>query len=107
LSEFLDDVIANSPSLRNNVYREYLKMKPGFSGKVMLRITIAASGEVTDISIRSSTTDYPEFDKAVKDAVATWKWKPVKKWRLKVLYSENNSVYIQSIPFWFEEKMLK
>jgi TonB family protein len=106
VSEFIDVVNDSMPSLKN-VYREYFKIKPGFSGKVTLKFAIAASGEITDISIKSSTTNYPEFNEAIKNAVATWKWKPVKKWRLKVLHPGNNGDYKNVVSFRFKEEMLK
>lgn len=58
----------------NNIRNRYLEQKY-FSGVVVLKFTIAPSGNIINISIISSTTDYPEFDNAVKDIVATWKWK--------------------------------
>jgi TonB family protein len=67
-------VNARMPGLRN-VYNKYLKLKPGFSGKVTLKFTLTSSGDIVDISIVSSTTDYAEFDNAVKNMVATYKWK--------------------------------
>jgi len=60
------------------IYNSYLKQKPGFSGRVILKFTITPSGNITAISIVSSTTDYPEFDKAIKNTVVAWKWKAVK-----------------------------
>jgi TonB family protein len=77
-AEVLAVVDARMPSLRN-IYKEYLKLKPGFSGKVTLKFTIAPSGEVISIVILSSTTGYAEFDNAVKNMVATWKWKAIER----------------------------
>jgi TonB family protein len=65
------------PSLKK-IYNQYLKQKPGFSGKVTIKFTIAASGKIIDINIVSSTTGNVKFDKAIKDSVATWKWKAIK-----------------------------
>lgn len=75
--EIMQVVNANMPSLKV-LYNKYLKQKPGFSGKVVLKFTIAPSGKIIKIDIKSSTTGYKEFDKAIKDSVATWKWKAVK-----------------------------
>jgi TonB family protein len=61
-----------------SIYNKYLKNKPGFSGKVTLKFTIAPSGDITSISVASSTTGYPEFDNAIKDQVSKWKWKAIK-----------------------------
>jgi len=55
----------------------HLKLKPSFSGKVTLKFTIAPSGDIVSISIVSSTTGYAEFDNAIKNMVATWKWKSI------------------------------
>jgi hypothetical protein len=104
VGEFIDVVYGNSSSL-TNVYREYFKTKSGFGGKVTFFVTIAANGEVTDISIESSTTNYPEFDNAIKNSVAAWKWKAVKNWRLKLV--EHNGDYTGMASFWFKEEMLK
>jgi TonB family protein len=60
------------------IYDNHLKKKPGFSGKVTLKFTIAPSGDIISINIVSSTTDYPEFDEAIKNTVCKWKWKAIK-----------------------------
>jgi hypothetical protein len=62
-----------------DVYNKHFELKSGFNGKVTLRLIIAHRGDITDISIVSSTTDYTEFNDAIKDVVAHWKWDPIKK----------------------------
>jgi len=74
------------------IYNNYLKKKTGFSGKIMLEFTIAPNGDIISISIMSSTTNYPEFDEAIKNTVDKWKWKPIKG---------DNTTHI--IPFNFAE----
>ncbi|MCL2283872.1 MAG: TonB family protein, partial [Fibromonadales bacterium] len=76
-AEIMAVVNARMPGLRN-IYNKYLKLKPGFSGKVTLKFTIAPGGDIVSIAIVSSTTGYSEFDNAVKNMVATWKWKQIK-----------------------------
>ncbi|MDR1830987.1 MAG: TonB family protein [Candidatus Fibromonas sp.] len=76
-AEIMAVVNARMPGLRN-IYNKYLKLKPGFSGKVTLKFTIAPGGDIIDISIVSSTTSYAGFDNAVKNMVGTWKWKAIK-----------------------------
>jgi TonB family protein len=76
-AEVIAVVNARMPGLRN-IYNKYLKLKSGFSGKVTLKFTIAPGGDIISIAIVSSTTDYPEFDNAVKNMVGTWKWKAIK-----------------------------
>ena len=75
-AEIIAVVNARMPGLRN-IYNKYLKLKPGFSGKVTLKFTIAPGGDIVSISIVSSTTGYGDFDNAVKNMVATWKWKKI------------------------------
>jgi len=76
-AEIMQVISARVPSLKN-IYNKYLKLKPDFSGKVILKFTIAPNGKISSISIVSSTTGYAEFDDAIKDMVATWKWKVIK-----------------------------
>ncbi|SHK87314.1 TonB family C-terminal domain-containing protein [Fibrobacter sp. UWEL] len=57
-----------------------------------LNITIAPDGDVSKISVASSTTGYSEFDGEIKSAVSRWKFSKVK--------SGNTTV---TIPFDFSE----
>ena len=79
------------PGLRH-IYNKFLKRKPGFQGKVALKFTIAPGGEISSISVDSSTTGYGEFDAAIKEAVSRWPFDEVK--------SGNTTV---TIPFAFSE----
>jgi len=76
-AEIMAVVNARMPGIRN-IYNKYLKLKPELNGKVILKFTIAPSGDIVEINIVSSTTDYGEFDNAIKNMVATWKWKAIK-----------------------------
>jgi len=61
------------------IYREYLKHKLlNGDGEVELIFAIAPSGEIIKIDILSSTTGNADFDNAIKNKVATWKWKAIK-----------------------------
>jgi len=57
-----------------NVYVDFHKLKPDFSGKIILKYTVAESGEITKVDIMASTTEYPKFDEAAKNEFADWKW---------------------------------
>jgi TonB family protein len=94
-NEIMDTMNVHMPDLKS-IYRNYFKEKPGFGGKVILKFSIAPEGNIDSIKIVSTTTDYPEFDKAVKEMVATWKWEPK-------CYSTNTT---PTIPFNFTEEML-
>jgi TonB family protein len=72
-----------------NVYNKHLRLKPGFSSEVTIKFTIAPSGETTDISIVSSTAEYPEFYNDIKDAIAAWRWEPMESGNTTVIAQFN------------------
>ena len=86
-------VVNQNANELKTTYNKYLKNKPGFAGKVILKFTITPSGDVTTINIISSTTDYPEFDNTIKDQVSKWKWQPI----------TDGGNTTPTIPFNFEE----
>jgi len=90
-SEIMRVVRARTPGLRH-VYNKFLKQKPGFAGKVTLTFTISPGGQIIKINIRSSTTGYGEFDRAIMGKVRRWSFKKIK--------SGNTTV---TIPFTFSE----
>lgn len=90
-ADIMKVVRQRTPGLRH-IYNEYLKKKPGFEGKVVLKFTIAPRGEIISISIASSTTGYGTFDAAIKNAVGNWTFGKVK---------EGNTTV--TIPFTFSE----
>ena len=90
-TDIMKVVRQRTPGLRH-IYNKHLKKKPGFQGKVTLKFTIAPGGEVINISLVSSTTDYSEFDNEIKTAVGRWTFSKVK--------SGNTTV---TIPFTFTE----
>jgi len=91
VADIMKVVHQRTPGLRH-IYNKFLKKKPGFQGKVTLKFTIAPGGEVVSISIASSTTDYGEFDREIKNAVSRWSFSKVK--------TGNTTV---TIPFTFSE----
>ena len=58
----------------SHLYNKYLKKKPGFQGKVVLKLEVNANGQVAYISKTSSTVDYPEFEDEITEAVSRWKF---------------------------------
>lgn len=90
-AEIMAVVRSRTPGLRH-IYNKHLKLRPGFSGKVTLKFTIAPGGDVISISVASSSTGYDEFDSEIKDAVSRWRWKAIKSGNVTV-----------SIPFTFSE----
>jgi hypothetical protein len=76
--EIMQIVNAHKQDLRD-IYNKYFELESGFDGKITLKFAIAHRGDITDISIVSSTTGYASFDNAVKWMVADWKWDSIKK----------------------------
>ncbi|WP_290739640.1 AgmX/PglI C-terminal domain-containing protein, partial [Fibrobacter sp. UBA3718] len=66
--DVLEIMHQREPGLRH-VYNKFLKKKPGFEGRVVLRLQIASSGEVVRTAVAYSSTGYEEFDNAVSDYV--------------------------------------
>ena len=66
--DVLEIMHQREPGLRH-VYNKFLKKKPGFEGRVVLRLEIAPSGEVVRTAVAYSSTGYEEFDNAVSDYV--------------------------------------
>ena len=90
-ADILKVVRQRTPGLRH-IYNKYLKMKPGFQGKVILKFAIASSGEITKIVIESSTTDFSDFDNEIKGAVNRWTFSKISSGKTVV-----------TIPFTFTE----
>jgi TonB family protein len=67
----------HTPGLRHT-FEKYLKMQPGFRGKVTMRLTIAPSGNVIEAAIVSSTTGNDAFDQEIREKVKTWRFEPIK-----------------------------
>ena len=58
-------------------YNKYLKLFPGLRGKIVLEVTIAATGEVTSCRIVSSTVDNREFENELISIVRSFRFKPI------------------------------
>lgn len=73
LKNVMNVIRQRTPGLRH-IYNKFLNKKPGFSGKVTVKFTVAPNGEVTRISIASSNTKYKDFENEIKSAVSRWKF---------------------------------
>jgi len=72
-----------SPGLEH-IYNKFLKKKPRFKGRVVLRFEIAPSGEVARPTVAYSSTGYEEFDNAIRDAVGQMTFGTVESGSAKV-----------------------
>ena len=55
-------------------YYKHLRKNPGIKGKITLKFTIAPKGEISDISIVSSTTQNRNFDAEILEKVSHWRF---------------------------------
>ena len=83
-SDIMKIVRRRAPGLRH-VYNNYLKKNPGFQGKITLKFTIAPKGEITDVSIVSSTTQNSKFDAEIQQLVGSWGFRRVKSGNTTVI----------------------
>jgi TonB family protein len=75
--DILQVVNERMPELKKT-YSSYLKQYAGWTGgKLVLKFTIAPSGDIISISIVSSTTGNSSFDDDIKEQVSKWKWEAV------------------------------
>ena len=81
--DVLEIMHQRTPGLRH-VYNKFLKKKPGFEGRVVLRLEIAPSGEVLHTAVAYSSTGYKEFDNAVMDYVGQMTFGEVESGNAKV-----------------------
>ena len=81
--DVLETMHQRKPGLRH-VYNKFLKKKPGFEGRVVLRLEIAPSGEVVRTAVAYSSTGYKEFDNAVRDYVGQMTFGEVESGNAKV-----------------------
>ncbi len=79
-----------NPGLRH-IYNKYLRKKPGFAGNLFLTLTITDDGSVAKTTIKSSTTEFKEFDEKIALAVNRWE------------FDKSNGKTTLTIPFVFME----
>ncbi|MCQ2050006.1 MAG: TonB family protein, partial [Candidatus Saccharibacteria bacterium] len=88
----IDSVVGIRVRGLEHLYRKYLKKKPDFVGKIVLKLTVDSAGAVKSAKVESSTTDFPEFDSEIVKAVGRWKFKT------------SGGTSTVTIPFTFVEK---
>jgi TonB family protein len=61
----------------NMTYQKYLKRDPALGGKITVRFTIAASGEVVSVDILENTTGSAEFEEEIARKVRMWQFEAI------------------------------
>jgi TonB family protein len=82
-SDVMKVVRQRTPGLRH-IYNQRLKSNSGFQGVITLKITIAPSGEILDVSIFSSTTKDYDFDAEIQEKVSCWTFGKIKSGKTTV-----------------------
>lgn len=72
-SDIMKVVEQRKPALRN-IYNKYRKKNPEFEGRIVVKFTIDANGDVVKFSILSSTTNNAKFDGEIKKVISGWKF---------------------------------
>lgn len=79
-----------TPGLRH-LYNKFLKKKLGFEGTIVMTLSIVPDGSVSKVSVKSSTTEFKDFDEEIKTAVSRWK------------FEKSDGITSVTIPFEFSE----
>ena len=72
-SDIVKIIRQRTPGLHFTYYK-HLRKNPGIKGKITLKFTIAPKGEISDISIVSSTTQNRNFDAEILEKVSHWRF---------------------------------
>lgn len=78
-------------------YEKYLKQNPNTGGKISLKFTISAAGDVTAISVTGSGTGNSELDDEIKRKARRMKFDPIEKGNVTVTY---DFVLNSWLPMW-------
>lgn len=76
-SDIVKIIRQRTPGLHFTYYK-HLRKNPGIKGKITLKFTIAPKGEISDISIVSSTTQNRNFDAEILEKVSHWRFNSTK-----------------------------
>jgi Ca-activated chloride channel homolog len=70
----------------NYTCQKYLREHPDVTGKISLKFTIAASGDIVAIQVVASTTGAAELDEAIRDKARRMKFDAIEKGNVTVTY---------------------
>ena len=82
-SDIMKIIRQRTPGLHFTYYK-HLRKNPGIKGKITLKFTIAPKGEISDISIVSSTTQNRNFDAEILEKVSHWRFNSTKSGKTTV-----------------------
>ncbi len=78
-------VAANRTGIRMS-YEKYLERIPGLAGKITVRFTIAASGEVSSVTVVENTTGNTDLEKEITRKIRMWQFDSIPDGDVTVTY---------------------
>ncbi|UCE28352.1 MAG: TonB family protein [Candidatus Coatesbacteria bacterium] len=85
-SDVITSVVDGYKGDLESVYDKYLRTDPNLEGNLIVRFTVAASGDVTACSVVSSTLGNSFMEQEVCDRIITWRFPPVDEGDVTVAY---------------------
>lgn len=82
----INAIVASHKSSIRMSYEKYLRRDPNLSGKISVRFTIAASGNVTDIKILENSTGNSDLEDEIIRKIKMWQFDPINDGDVTVTY---------------------
>ncbi len=79
-------VVENHQGGIRYAYNKELRKNPALKGKVVLRFTIAAEGNVTDCRLEESNMNWPPLEEALTQMALKWRFPPIPEGTVTVAY---------------------
>lgn len=85
--ESIAQVVRRSTGAMQSIYEQYLHNNPDLGGKISLKFTIAASGDVVKIDVVSSNTGNKDLDEQIKERASQMKFDQIESGSVTVTYA--------------------
>lgn len=80
------DVMLGNQGRLTYIYNKHLKRDPNLSGKMVVEVAIAASGQVVRVNLISSSMENSDFEREVLDFIGRWTYDPIESGSITVTY---------------------
>lgn len=85
-NDAINKVVVERKSSIRMTYEKYLKRDPGLAGKITVRFTILASGEVTRIEVLENSTGNTDLESEITRKIALWTFEAISEGEVTVTY---------------------
>lgn len=85
--ESIAQVVRRTTGAMQSIYEQYLRNNPDLGGKISLKFTIAASGDVVKIDVVSSNTGNKDLDEQIKERARQMKFDQIESGSVTVTYA--------------------